>query len=144
LRLAREQFPPATDAEPRQRIIVLITDGGPSDERNMSYGEYFAEVKSYYDTHLGAERFPLYIINVDKGDEAGRLRYWNEVSREWKNIAGNNNVILVREIEATNREIVKVLCPRLNPNQPPEYCTVAGLGPHFVQPYARMVQFSFF
>ncbi len=144
LRLVREQFPPATDVELRQRIIVLITDGGPADERNMSYGEYFDEIKGYYDTHLGSERFPLYVINVDKGDRAGRLRYWNEVARDWKTIAGDTNVILVRQIEETNREIVKVLCPRLNPNQPPEYCAVASLGPHFVQPYARMVQFSFF
>jgi len=145
LRLVREQFPPETDAELRQRIIVIITDGGPYDERAartldpFTYGDYFGEISDYYNTELGTQQFPLYVIGIDEVN-----RYWSNVVRYWESIAGSGHAIRVREIEETNREIVRILCPLLNPGQPQEYCTLANLGPHFVQPYARLVQFSFF
>jgi hypothetical protein len=145
LRLVREQFPPETDDEPRQRIIVIVTDGGPYDERAernvdpFTYGDYFSEIHDYYNTELGAEQFPLYVICVDKTN-----LYWSNVVRYWENTAGASHAIRVPEIEEANREIVRLLCPLLNPDQPPEYCALLDLGPHFVQPYAHTVQFSFF
>jgi hypothetical protein len=145
LRLVREQFPPATDSEPRQRIIVIITDGGPYDARTnrandpFTYGDYFSEIDSYYTEQLGADTFPLYVIGVDEEN-----LYWSNVVRYWDRIAGDGHAVRVEEIEEANREIVRLLCPLMNPNQPEDYCALADLGPHFVQPYASLVQFSFF
>jgi hypothetical protein len=147
LELVREVFPAATDAEvengTRQRLMVLITDGGPYDSRAeredtpFGYGDYFEELTNYYDTELSD--FSLYVTGIDDAN-----RYWTQVASRWENIAGSGHAVRIRSVEEMNREIVRLVCPFLNPDKPLDYCQVSALGYHFIQPYARTVSFSFF
>ncbi|RLC92131.1 MAG: hypothetical protein DRI79_01290 [Chloroflexi bacterium] len=147
LELVRQVFPAATDAElesdTRQRLIVLITDGGPYDaraervENPYTYADYFEELTDYCDAELSL--FTLYIIGIDDAN-----RYWPQVKSRWEDVAGPGHAVRVSSVEEMNREIVRLVCPFLNPDKPADYCQVSVLGYHFIQPYARSVSFSFF
>lgn len=143
-KLVREIFPPSTDSEitneQRQRVIVLITDGGPFDDRQLPYSEYFEEIGDYYASQLGKERFPTFLIGIDAQDA-----YWPLVEQHWKSMLGADNVMRVREIEQVNLEAVGKLCPFLNERgAATTACRLQDLGAHFIQPYAKTLQFSFF
>jgi len=143
-KLVREIFPPSTDSEisdgQRQRVIVLITDGGPFDDRQLSLSEYLKEIAAYYAGQLGGERFPTFLIGIDDQDA-----YWPLVEQQWKSMLGADNVLRVRKIEEVNKEVVAKLCPFLNERgASTTACRLQDLGAHFIQPYAKSLQFSFF
>lgn len=147
LELVRRVFPAVTDTEiesgARQRLIVLITDGGPYDaraertENPYTYADYFEELRGYYDANLSL--FTLYVIGIDDAN-----RYWSQVESRWEDITGTGHAVRVLSVEEMNREIIRLVCPFLNPDKPADYCRVSVLGYHFIQPYARSVSFSFF
>lgn len=147
LEIVREIFPEATDEElqsgQRRRMIVIVTDGGPADDRDLSYGEYFDEIKKYYDESLGVENFPLYVVGVDQFD-----RYWSDVEGRWEEAIlqqpEEERVFRVEEIEEVRAKIVDFLCPFLGQSGTDRDCRLLDLGPHFVDPYANVVRFSFF
>lgn len=148
LKLVRQIFPEATDEEletgQRRRMIVIVTDGGPDDPRRLSYGEYFAEIKSYYETYLGKEKFPVYIVGVDEVD-----RYWSDVEGLWEDAISQtpeeeDRAFRVAEIEEVRAKIVDFLCPFLAQSGTERDCRLKDLGPQFVDPYANIVRFSFF
>ena len=147
LKLVRQIFPEATDEEletgQRRRMIVIVTDGGPDDPRRLSYAEYFAEINTYYGTYLGKEKFPVYIVGVDAVD-----RYWSDVEGEWEvaisQTSDEDRVFRVDEIEEVRAKIVDFLCPFLGQSGTERDCRLKELGPHFVDPYANIVRFSFF
>jgi len=141
--LIREVFPVGTDEEVlsglRHRVIVLITDGGPYDVRELTYQEYFAEIGDYYNSELGADKYQLYVVGIDDTD-----RYWSDVETYWKDIATEDHVVRVESVDEVNREIVRQICPLLNETGTGSECRLQEIGPHFIQPYARSVSFSFF
>lgn len=142
LRLVREVFPPASDEEVRsglrRRVIVILTDGGPYDGRELSYGEYFTEIQDYYANELGADIYPLYTICVD---EPGR--YWSDVKAHWSTIAGEGHTRRVEDIKEARRVMVSLLCPLLNEPGVGTECRLQEIGEHFMPPYVRSVSFSF-
>lgn len=146
LETVREVFPLGTDSEldTRRRIIVLITDGGPYDTRELTYREYFEEIASYYDAELGKQHYPLYVVGVDRDG-----LYWGDVVWYWNDITSDNpaddpHAFRAYEVEELNAQLVEFLCPFLGQIGTSRDCRLQQLGDHFIQPYAHTAQFSIF
>lgn len=170
LEMVREVFPPATDAElannARRRIIVVITDGEPFDCRSFKdddsracperwedddpfeIEDYFVEIEEYYEQELGIEKYPLYIVGIDKFNQ-----YWEnglKVEPYWRAIASNpeepeqrHTFRTLNSNELTSK-ILDFLCPFLGDLGVSRDCRIVELGTHFIPPYADMVRFNFF
>ncbi len=143
LHLVREVFPLATDEEitsgQRQRLIVIISDGGPYDERALTHNEYFAELREYYnDTSQLASIYPLYVVGIDDAN-----RYWPRVGALWLDRLALS-AEKVADVNAVNQYVAGQLCGFLNPAGDQSQCTLQEIGYHFIQPYASTVAFSFF
>lgn len=143
-----QQFPPVSEDPDitsglRQRIIVIITDGGP-DIRGTGYDDdnaYFTSLGQIYDAKLGQANYPVYVIGIDKNDPP---IYWTQVEDLWvNNVTGDGHAVRVTETGEINKQIIKFLCPALNPSGKGE-CQLQEIGDHFILPYARSVSFSFF
>lgn len=147
-RMVREVFPPPTDVEledgRRQRIIVLITDGGPFDPREWTYEQYFSEIEEFYLNELGWENYPLYVVGIDDTNV-----YWGDTGAQWNRIASPNpleeqRAFRVRDVNELNTKIIDFLCPFLGQTGVDRDCRIRELGYHFVEPYAYRATFSFF
>lgn len=142
LRLLREVFPPATDEEvktgARQRIVVVITDGGPWDDRGLTHNEYFNEIRDVYINQLGLSTyFPLYIVGIDDAN-----RYWPRIGPLWQTFTKASEK--VNNVNEINKYVADKLCNILNPEGSQSECRLQDIGNHFIQPYASSVAFSFF
>lgn len=142
LEMVRDVFPQKTDQEvesgKRERLIVLITDGCPYDERALTCKQYIQEVKDIYQNRLSlSEYFPLYVVGVDDIS-----RYWNVAGPAWEEFA--TAAKRVKDINEVNQYIANKLCVLLNPGEKESVCRLQELGEHFIQPYAKSVAFSFF
>ena len=74
----------------RQRMIVIITDGGPDTGEPIGFGEHFDRIRAAYfdplslpDKHYDLDAYyPLYVITIDDSDQ-----YWPWVGPEWQAFA---------------------------------------------------------
>lgn len=148
LKKIREVFPPETDTEitdgGRQRLIVIISDGGPHDPRGLTEQEYFAEIRSIYEQELGIEKYPLYIVGIDDANV-----YWNTLGPLWNNLASTDPVadphaFRVDTVDEVNSQLVSFLCPFLGKTGTSRDCRLQEIGYHFIEPYAYRATFSFF
>lgn len=139
--LMRQVFPSGTDAELadgfRRRLVVIITDGGPYDARELDYQQYFEEIQEYYAEEFAGSNYPLYVVGIDDAN-----RYWPDVGDRWKEFSVD--AFRVKDVNEVNQQVVAFLCPFLGQTGSGRDCRLQEVGYHFVEPYASTVSFSFF
>ncbi len=122
----------------RQRLIVIITDGGPDLGDGRGPVELFKEIQdAYFKTYNLATYYPLYVITIDDAN-----RYDPIVSPFWKEFVADYKK--VDDVNQVNQYVAEKLCAYLNPSGSKTNCDIGSLGWHFIQPYAKSVAFSFF
>ena len=146
LQLVRQVFPLATDEEitsgQRQRLIVIISDGGPYDNEHpplTPHSVYFAELREYYNTTSQlAQNYPIYVVGIDDAD-----KYWPRVGALWMDRLALSAERVI-DVNAVNQYVAGQLCGFLNPTGDQSRCDLQEIGDHFIQPYASTAAFSFF
>jgi hypothetical protein len=79
-RKAKRGFSEAEMDKPRQKAIILLTDGEPDDPRKLSREAYFNEILTFFTDSLKDCR--LCVIAIDKKDQ-----YWSQNEPFWRRIA---------------------------------------------------------
>ncbi len=80
LRKAQKAFEEAKKDIPRQKVIIILTDGEPDDPRRLSRDAYFREIIPFFNDSL--KDCQLCVIGIDKKD-----RYWSSNKPYWNKIA---------------------------------------------------------
>ncbi|MEO0094128.1 MAG: vWA domain-containing protein, partial [candidate division WOR-3 bacterium] len=79
-RKAKKGFLIAQDTIPRQKVIILLTDGEPDDQRRLTRDAYFREITTYFNDSLSDCH--LYVLAIDINN-----RYWSSNEPYWRRIA---------------------------------------------------------
>jgi hypothetical protein len=80
---------------PRNRALVLFTDGEPDDARKLSLAQYFAELSQFIKEQVKPAKVDVFVIGIDA---AGRR--WSRTVSYWQNLVGSDHVFTAPNMSA--------------------------------------------
>lgn len=81
--------------QPRNRVIILFTDGEPDDARKLSRAQYFAEIAEFVQKQVVPAKVEVFVIGID----ATGVK-WRELEPYWRRIAGEKQVYSAPTMES--------------------------------------------
>jgi hypothetical protein len=126
--------------EPRNRAIVIFTDGEPDDPRKLTLQQYFGELKGFIEREATPQQVHLFIVGIDA---AGRR--WSATAPSWRQLVGHEQVFTTPSMEALKEHFNRIVqriwhLPEVRP------VVVASQSPveFAVEPYLAAVEFHIF
>ncbi len=101
-RKARRGFEEVEKDRPRQKAIVLLTDGEPDDLRRLSREAYFSEIIKFFSDSL--QNCYLCVLGIDKED-----KYWSKNDPYWRRIAKYTQRLISTEEKDLKEAFWKVI-----------------------------------
>jgi uncharacterized protein YegL len=80
---------------PRNRALVLFTDGEPDDARKLSLAQYFAELSQFIEEHVKPAKVDVFVLGIDA---AGKK--WSGTVSYWQNLVGSDHVFTTPNMPA--------------------------------------------
>jgi len=133
---AKEEFSLKRDTIPRQKVIILLTDGEPDDDRRWSRERYFNEIIDYFRNFLADCH--LYVLGIDIPN-----RYWSYNEPYWRRIAKYTERLVSVEEKKLKEAFWRVISMEMEAvakewfSIPPEGFKI------FLDPYLEKVTFTF-
>jgi len=80
---------------PRNRALVLFTDGEPDDARKLSLAQYFAELSQFIEEQVKPAKVDVFVVGIDA---AGKR--WSRTVSYWQNLVGGDHVFTTPNMPA--------------------------------------------
>ncbi|WP_161685552.1 vWA domain-containing protein [Thermoanaerobaculum aquaticum] len=126
--------------QPRNRALVLFTDGEPDDARNLSLAQYFAELSEFFQDQLKPSGVSLFVVGIDTVGTR-----WSATVPYWKGLAGSQYVFTTPNMTALKAQFNRIVqriwhLPEVEP------VAVSSLSPvgFELEPYLASVEFHIF
>ncbi|MCS6923536.1 MAG: VWA domain-containing protein [Fimbriimonadales bacterium] len=126
--------------QPRNRALILFTDGEPDDARKLSRAQYFAEIAEFVRRQVAPAQIEVFVIGID----ATGFK-WGELEGYWQRIAGAQQVYATPNMDALkgyfNRIVQRVWkLPEVEP-----VVVASGRSVEFdLEPYLASAEFYIF
>jgi hypothetical protein len=80
---------------PRNRALVLFTDGEPDDARKLSLAQYFAELSQFIEGQVKPAKVDVFVVGIDA---AGKR--WSRTVSYWQNLVSSDYVFTTPNMPA--------------------------------------------
>lgn len=126
--------------QPRNRVVVIFTDGEPDDPRRLTPQAYFAELQKFVEQEVNPHRVSLFVVGIDAGG-----RQWEATVPSWQRLVGPDHVFIAPHMDALKGQFNRIVqriwhLPEVEPvvvsSQDPVEFTV--------EPYLAAVEFHLF
>ncbi len=132
---AYKLFQEAEKDVPRQRAIIILTDGEPDDQRRLTREGYFHEIINFYNEDL--KDCYLCVIGIDKNNQYWDLNkpYWDKIAKHTQRITSAGE----KELKETFWRIISLLMEA----EVDKWDVIPAEGLKFnLDPYLEMVTFT--
>lgn len=126
--------------QPRNRALVLFTDGEPDDARNLSIAQYFTELSEFIREQVMPAKVDVFVIGIDA---AGKK--WSGTVSYWQEIVGRDHVFTTPDMPALKEHFNRIVQRiwRL-PEVEPVIVSSASPVEFDLEPYLSAVEFHIF
>ncbi len=126
----------------RKAVIVLLTDGEPSDPRNLSTEDYFSEIEELLDPTFTRKDIDLFIVGIDAADMS-----WSDHHTRWQELLPTDDSALFHldsmgDLARVYNDIVRIRYDI--PNVPPVIISETETLEFEIPAYLEWVEFHVF
>lgn len=126
--------------QPRNRALVLFTDGEPDDVRKLSLTQYFDELSQFIESEVKPAQVEVFVIGIDAFGKK-----WSGTVSYWQKLVGSDHVFTTPNMPALKSHFNRIVqriwhLPEVEP------VTVSSTGPveFELEPYLAAVEFHIF
>ena len=126
--------------KPRNRALVIFTDGEPDDARKLSIAQYFAELSEFVKKQVKPAKVDVFVIGIDA---VGRK--WSGTVSYWQKLVGSDHVFTTPNMPTLKARFNRIVqriwhLPEVEPA-----IVSAGSPVEFdLEPYLAAVEFHIF
>ena len=126
--------------QPRNRALVLFTDGEPDDARKLSLAQYFAELSQFIEKEVKPANVDVFIIGIDAYG-----RRWSATIPYWQRLVGSDHVFTTPDMPALKSHFNRIVQRIWHlPEVEPVVVSSANPVEFELDPYLAAVEFHIF